>query len=70
MTNSIGVIDCSYCGDNDEWCMPVLAIEDTFIGKNDRICQFRVLKNQDAIEWEIVESLGNANRGGFGSTGV
>jgi dUTP pyrophosphatase len=68
-TNSVGIIDCTYNGDNDQWCMPVLAMEDTFIPKNDRICQFRIFANQDKIEWEVVETLGNADRGGFGSTG-
>lgn len=69
-TNSVGVIDNSYKGDNDQWFMPVLAMDNTHISKNDRICQFRVFSNQDEIEWEVVETLGNENRGGFGSTGV
>lgn len=69
-TNSIGVVDNAYCGDNDEWKMPVLAVEDTTIPKNARICQFRLLKNQDKVDLEVVDSLGNKDRGGFGSTGV
>lgn len=69
-TNSIGVIDHSYCGDNDQWFMPVLAIEKTHISKNDRICQFRVLSNQEKIDWKVVDTLGNEDRGGIGSTGV
>ena len=27
--NSMGVIDAYYCGDNDQWFMPVLAMRDT-----------------------------------------
>ena len=69
-TNSIGIIDHSYCGDGDQWFMPVLAMEKTHISKNDRICQFRIFKNQDKLEFEVVESLGNEDRGGFGSTGT
>lgn len=69
-TNSIGVIDESYCGDNDQWCMPVIAVEDTVIHKNDRICQFRIIEHQPTFEIKAVESLGNDDRGGFGSTGV
>lgn len=69
-TNSIGVVDNAYCGDNDEWKMPVLAVENTTIPKNARICQFRLLKNQDKVNLEVVDSLGNIDRGGFGSTGV
>lgn len=69
-TNSMGVIDNSYCGDNDEWMMPVYATRDTLIHKNDRICQFRIVEKMPATEFEEVEHLGNDSRGGFGSTGV
>ena len=48
-TNSIGIIDESYCGDNDIWKMPVYATRDTTIHKNDRICQFRIEKHQPTI---------------------
>ena len=68
--NSIGVIDESYCGNNDEWKMPVIAVRDTVIQKNDRICQFRIIKHQPEIEFSVVSSLENADRGGFGSTGT
>ena len=44
-TNHMGVIDESYCGDNDQWFMPVLAIRDTEIHVNDRICQFRIMEH-------------------------
>lgn len=69
-TNSIGVIDNSYSGDNDEWGMPVIAMRDTKINKNDRICQFRIIESQPEIEFVEVDNLGNADRGGFGSTGL
>lgn len=69
-TNSIGVIDNSYSGDNDEWGMPVIAMRDTKINKNDRICQFRIVDSQPEIEFVEVDTLGNADRGGFGSTGL
>ena len=68
--NSIGIVDNSYNGDNDEWCLPVIAMEKTHLSKNDRICQFRVFANQDKIDYKVVESLGNEDRKGFGSTGV
>lgn len=68
-TNSIGVIDNSYSGENDEWKLPVLAMRDTHISKNDRICQFRIVKKQPEIEIITVEHLDNESRGGFGSTG-
>lgn len=68
-TNSIGVIDEKYCGDNDMWMMPVLAMEDTKIAKNDRICQFRVFAHQPSVELFKVEMLENEDRGGFGSSG-
>lgn len=68
--NGIGVIDESYCGDADEWHQLAYAVDDTVIKRNDRICQFRIIRHQPEIEIEEVESLGNASRGGIGSTGV
>lgn len=68
-TNSCGIVDGSYCGDEDMWRMPVYAVRDTRIEKNDRICQFRIVENQPKIEFEEVAHLDNQNRGGFGSTG-
>ena len=69
-TNTPGIVDSSYCGDEDEWKMSVLAMEDTIIHINDRICQFRIVEKQPDIEFEEVETLGNKSRGGFGSTGI
>lgn len=69
-TNHIGVIDETYCGDDDQWCMPVYAVRDTEIHVNDRICQFRIMEHQPKLDFEEVETLGGQNRGGFGSTGV
>ena len=68
-TNHMGVIDESYCGDNDEWKLPVYAVRDTCIHINDRICQFRIMEHQPRIDFEEVEHLGD-DRGGFGSTGI
>ena len=68
-TNHQGVVDCSYCGDNDQWFMPVYAVRDTHIECNDRICQFRIFKHQPEIVFEEKDHLGTESRGGFGSTG-
>ena len=68
-TNSMGLIDESYCGDNDQWYFPALAMEDTVIHKNDRICQFRIMKHQPELQIIEVEHLTGADRGGIGSTG-
>ncbi len=67
--NHMGVIDGSYCGDNDIWRFPALAVRDTEIHVGDRICQFRIVKNQPPILFEEVEHLDGEDRGGFGSTG-
>ena len=67
--NHCGVVDGSYCGDNDMWRMPVIAMRDTQIHVNDRICQFRIMKNQPEILFEEVEYLEGKDRGGFGTTG-
>ena len=68
-TNSIGIIDNSYCGNNDQWMMPVYATRDTVINMNDRICQFRIVKNQPKLKFKVVDILSNKDRNGFGSTG-
>lgn len=69
-TNSIGIIDNSYSGDEDEWMMPVYATRDTMIERGDRICQFRIVKRQPEIEFVTVDKLDETSRGGFGSTGT
>ena len=61
-TNHQGVIDSSYCGDNDEWKMPVYAMRDTHIEVNDRICQFRIMENQPKIQFEEVKALTGGQR--------
>lgn len=68
--NSYGVIDSSYCGENDIWRMPVYAVRDTKIHVNDRIAQFRIMENQPQIVFEEVERMEGKDRGGFGSTGT
>lgn len=68
--NSMGVIDNSYSGDGDEWKFPAVAIRDTHIEKGDRICQFRIVKNQPGITFTIVNHLNDTDRGGIGSTGT
>ena len=78
MTNSIGIIDNSYSGTNDVWQFPALCLHGNMIcngqhgmiiHKNDRICQFRLLRNQDAIDFVEVDELDDTDRNGFGSTG-
>lgn len=68
-TNSMGVVDESYCGDNDQWFMPALAMRDTTIHVNDRICQFRIMEHQPKISFIKTEKLDAPDRGGHGSTG-
>lgn len=69
-TNHCGIIDNSYCGDNDQWLFPAYALRDTVIHKNDRICQFRIIEKQPKLTFEEVEHLEDTDRGGFGSTGT
>ena len=68
-TNSCGVIDNTYSGDGDVWMVPMLATRDTVVEAGDRICQFRIMKNQPQIVFDEVEHLDGINRGGFGTTG-
>ena len=84
-TNHLGIIDNSYCGDNDQWFYPAYClmgkkttydreigefIKYTEIKKGDKIAQFRIIEIQPPIEFEEVEVLGNDDRGMFGSTGT
>ena len=68
-TNSVGVVDESYCGDEDEWKLPVYATRDCHIERTDRIAQFRIVKKMPEVSVESVDHLDGENRGGFGSTG-
>lgn len=69
-TNGVGIIDNSYCGEDDVWMMPVLAVRGSDIHVNDRICQFRIVKKMPSnIKINTVEHLSSESRGGFGSTG-
>ena len=70
MANSVGIIENSYCGDNDIWGFPAYAIRDTEIFKGTRIAQFCICKQEEPVIFEPVESLGNEDRGGWGSTGI
>ena len=69
-TNHQGVIDESYCGNNDQWYFPAYALRDTKICKNDRICQFRIMKKQPSVQFDEVGMLDNNDRGGIGSSGI
>lgn len=82
-TNSLGIIDNSYCGNEDEWQFPATALRETTINTGDRICQFRIQLSQKATIWQRlkwlfssgikiveVDNLSNNNRSGIGSTGV
>lgn len=73
MTNSIGIIDNSYSGNNDQWHFPAYALRDTKINKGDRICQFRIQRSINSelnVNINVVERLEGADRGGIGSTGI
>lgn len=69
-TNSFGVVDNSYSGNDDQWFFPAYALRDTTINFDERICQFRIQERMPEVELEEVEFLEGENRGGFGSTGV
>lgn len=70
IADSMSIIDESYCGDNDVWRFLAIAFRKTKINKGDRICQFRIVKKMPEVEFVEVETLGNPDRGGIGSTGV
>lgn len=81
-TNSQGIIDNPYNGDNDEWKEPVYFLRTQEMNPRDKICQFRIELSQKATIWQRlkwlfvsgvefikVDSLNNPDRHGFGSTG-
>lgn len=68
-TNGMGIIDNSYCGDNDIWRLPVYATREVFISPHTRLCQFRVIAKQPTLNFNKVDTLNSEDRGGFGSTG-
>lgn len=85
-TNHKGIIDNTYCGENDVWMFPAYCLKGHYESKDDceevsigdrytkikvgdRICQFRIMKKQPEVEFEEVEFMEDADRGGFGSTG-
>ena len=67
--NSFGIVDESYCGNEDQWFVPMYATRDTEVHANDRICQFRIMEHQPQIIFEETDRLDGENRGGFGTTG-
>jgi dUTP pyrophosphatase len=69
MANSIGIIDESYCGSDDQWHFLAYAMHGCKIKKNERICQFRIFKHQPPVVLREVDKLSAVNRGGMGSTG-
>lgn len=68
--NSFGIVDESYCGDEDQWYYPAYAVRDTVVHVNDRICQFRIMAHQPQICFTETGHLSDESRGGFGSTGT
>jgi dUTP pyrophosphatase len=69
LVNGMGIVDNSYCGDNDIWMFPAHATRSIVIPAGERIAQFSLVLKQKPLEFEFVETLGNNDRGGFGSTG-
>ena len=66
---SSGIIDESYCGDEDEVRFGVYATRNVVIPRDTRICQFRLIKRMPKLNIHTVEKFDSPNRGGFGSTG-
>lgn len=69
LANSVGQIDNSFSGNDDQWMFPAIALRDTVIHKNERICQFEIQKIQPDIKFVEVDKLDEQSRGGIGSTG-
>ena len=81
--NHVGQVDSSYRGNNDEWLVSAIALKATEIHAGDKIAQFEIVPSSKATIWQKmkwlfsnkiefiqVESLMNADRGGFGTSGI
>ena len=70
VANGVGVIDADYCGPADEIKIQVINVSDApvTVAKGDRLAQGIVLPCPQ-VEWQEVEEIAAATRGGFGSTG-
>ena len=80
--NSVGNIDSSYSGNDDEWKASIIALGNTTIEAGDKIAQFEIVPSAKATCWQKlkwlfstkiefveVECLEHHNRGGFGTSG-
>jgi dUTP pyrophosphatase len=81
--NSIGIIDYTYAGPDDQWHMIIKAEDEVNIKEGDRICQFRIQPSQKATVWQKLKWLFSngvklkydycptcSSRGGLGHSGV
>ena len=71
MANSIGILDEDYAGDGDEYRAALynFSSEPVEVKRGERVVQILVLP-VDRVEWEEVETLGQPDRGAFGTTGL
>ena len=68
-TNHMGIVDESYCGDDDIIKYPILSFGFKKINIGDKICQARIIEKQPKWNFRFIDKLNNVNRGSFGSTG-
>lgn len=69
MSNSVGIIEPDYCGDSDVWGFVAYAIRDTVIERGTRIAQFMPVRMFGDLDFDVVDSMPDPDRGGYGSTG-
>jgi dUTP pyrophosphatase len=69
LTNGVGVIDCLYCGDGDEWQAEFKneTKQPITIKPGDKLCQ-AVFVPLLALGLVEKDELGNEDRGGFGTS--
>ncbi len=70
LVNSVGYVDQDYCGDSDtvKFMYMNMRAEPVTITQGERIGQGAFIRI-DRAEFELVDSMGNQDRGGFGTTG-
>ena len=69
LTNSMGIGDDTYIGDNDEYLAMMYATRNAVVEVGDRLIQIKIEDAMPQYNLVEVEYFGNDDRGGYGSSG-
>ena len=69
LTNSMGIGDDTYIGDNDEYLAMMYATRNAVVEVGDRLIQIKIEDVMPQYNLIEVDYFGNQDRGGYGSSG-